>query len=209
MRTFGEGITQHFMQPYNFKVWGIDPARMSSDWIDGRVLTPSLDEVIEGALAARPGRHGAQRPVRLPAAGRLRDVRRRPGRPGPGPRRGVRAEPDAGAGSTPSGGGRPSGSRSPAAGGPAGDDRLRDALPERPAARPDRRHRRRPGGRPPGRRPACRARRSSASTWGSTARRSPRSTGSTTPRGRTSTSSSGSSCSPTPRRSRPRRATAP
>ncbi len=49
-QTFGEGITKHFMQPYNFKVWGIDPSRMSSDWIAGRVLTPSLDEVIEGAL---------------------------------------------------------------------------------------------------------------------------------------------------------------
>jgi len=50
LRTFGEGITKHFMRPYNFKVWGIDPARMSSDWIAGRVLTPSLDEVIEGSL---------------------------------------------------------------------------------------------------------------------------------------------------------------
>ncbi len=49
-QTFGEGITKHFMQPYNFKVWGIDPSRMSSDWIAGRVLTPSFDEVIEGAL---------------------------------------------------------------------------------------------------------------------------------------------------------------
>ncbi|MDB5351502.1 MAG: UDP-galactopyranose mutase [Planctomycetota bacterium] len=49
-QTFGPGITKHFMQPYNFKVWGIDPAKMSSDWIAGRVLTPSLDEVIEGAL---------------------------------------------------------------------------------------------------------------------------------------------------------------
>ena len=49
-QTFGEGITKHFMQPYNYKVWGIDPSRMSSDWIAGRVLTPSLDEVIEGSL---------------------------------------------------------------------------------------------------------------------------------------------------------------
>lgn len=49
-RTFGAGITEHFMQPYNRKVWGIEPERMSSDWIEGRVLTPSLDEVIEGAL---------------------------------------------------------------------------------------------------------------------------------------------------------------
>ncbi len=53
-RTFGAGITDHFMKPYNRKVWGIDPERMSSDWIEGRVLTPTLDEVIEGAL--RPGR---------------------------------------------------------------------------------------------------------------------------------------------------------
>src|SRR6185503_10103425 len=50
LRTFGGGITKHFMQPYNFKVWGLDPAKMSSDWIAGRVLTPSLDEVIEGSL---------------------------------------------------------------------------------------------------------------------------------------------------------------
>ncbi len=58
LRTFGEGITRHFMQPYNFKVWGIDPSRMSSDWIEGRVLTPSLDEVIEGALRRGRGDMG-------------------------------------------------------------------------------------------------------------------------------------------------------
>ena len=49
-RTFGSGITDHFMRPYNRKVWGIDPERMSADWIEGRVLTPTLDEVISGAL---------------------------------------------------------------------------------------------------------------------------------------------------------------
>ncbi|QEH35514.1 Putative teichuronic acid biosynthesis glycosyltransferase TuaH [Aquisphaera giovannonii] len=58
LRTFGEGITKHFMQPYNFKVWGIDPARMSSDWIAGRVLTPSLDEVIDGSLRRGRGDMG-------------------------------------------------------------------------------------------------------------------------------------------------------
>jgi len=57
-QTFGAGITEHFMRPYNFKVWGIDPARMSSDWINGRVLTPSLDEVIEGALHRGRGELG-------------------------------------------------------------------------------------------------------------------------------------------------------
>ncbi|MFO0892345.1 MAG: glycosyltransferase [Isosphaeraceae bacterium] len=57
-QTFGDGITRHFMQPYNFKVWGIDPARMSSDWIAGRVLTPSLEEVIEGSLQRGRGDMG-------------------------------------------------------------------------------------------------------------------------------------------------------
>jgi protoporphyrinogen oxidase/glycosyltransferase involved in cell wall biosynthesis len=57
-RTFGEGITKHFMIPYNRKVWGIDPERMSSDWIAGRVLTPSLEEVIDGALRRGRGDMG-------------------------------------------------------------------------------------------------------------------------------------------------------
>ena len=79
LRTFGEGITRHFMQPYNFKVWGIDPARMSSDWIAGRVLTPSLEEVIEGSLQRGRGDMGPNAAVRLSAPRGLRDVRRRAG----------------------------------------------------------------------------------------------------------------------------------
>jgi protoporphyrinogen oxidase len=34
---FGEGITRHFMAPYNLKVWATDPRRMSADWIAERV----------------------------------------------------------------------------------------------------------------------------------------------------------------------------
>lgn len=34
---FGEGITRHFMRPYNLKVWATDPARMSASWIAERV----------------------------------------------------------------------------------------------------------------------------------------------------------------------------
>ncbi|WZO99112.1 NAD(P)-binding protein [Isosphaeraceae bacterium EP7] len=68
-RTFGEGITRHFMEPYNFKVWGIDPARMSSDWIAGRVLTPSLDEVIEGSLQRGRGDMGPNSKFGYPVNG--------------------------------------------------------------------------------------------------------------------------------------------
>jgi hypothetical protein len=35
--TFGEGITRHFMRPYNLKVWATPPERMSATWIAERV----------------------------------------------------------------------------------------------------------------------------------------------------------------------------
>jgi len=50
LATFGSGIARHFMLPYNQKQWAIPPKRMNFDWIEGRVLQPSLEEVLEGAL---------------------------------------------------------------------------------------------------------------------------------------------------------------
>ena len=35
--TFGEGITRHFMRPYNLKVWATPPELMSATWIAERV----------------------------------------------------------------------------------------------------------------------------------------------------------------------------
>ena len=208
-RTFGDGITEHFMKPYNFKVWGIAPERMSSDWINGRVLTPSLDEVIEGAIS-RGGPTWAPTPAsatRSRAAARCSSRASPAGqRPGAGAftlnRTLVRLDPKR----------RRATFRVEEPG--ALEARLETigyehALPEHPPARPDRRHRRRARRRPQGRRAACPPRPSSASTSASTARRSPRSTGSTTPRARTSSSSSASSSSRTPRRRPPPPATAP
>jgi len=36
-RTFGSGITAHFMRPYNLKVWATPPHEMSATWIAERV----------------------------------------------------------------------------------------------------------------------------------------------------------------------------
>ncbi len=61
------------MQPYNFKVWGIDPARMSSDWIAGRVLTPVARRGDRGLAPARPAATWARTPgsaIRSAAAAR-------------------------------------------------------------------------------------------------------------------------------------------
>jgi protoporphyrinogen oxidase len=40
---FGNGITRHFMRPYNEKVWATAPERMTSDWIAERVATIDYD----------------------------------------------------------------------------------------------------------------------------------------------------------------------
>jgi UDP-galactopyranose mutase len=53
LRTFGQGIADHFMLPYNRKVWATPLTLMSHDWISDRVMQPRIDQVLEGAL--RPG----------------------------------------------------------------------------------------------------------------------------------------------------------
>jgi protoporphyrinogen oxidase len=51
---FGAGIARHFMLPYNAKLWGVDPAEITSAWCERFVPTPDLDQVIAGAVGAGP-----------------------------------------------------------------------------------------------------------------------------------------------------------
>jgi protoporphyrinogen oxidase len=44
-RTFGAWITDHFLGPYNRKVWGYPLARLGVGWMGERVAVPSLDRV--------------------------------------------------------------------------------------------------------------------------------------------------------------------
>jgi len=49
--TFGQGFARNFMIPFNRKVWATDPVNMGFQWIEGRVLTPRLEEALEGAFS--------------------------------------------------------------------------------------------------------------------------------------------------------------
>jgi protoporphyrinogen oxidase len=49
---FGDGITRHFMAPYNFKVWATPPQEMAADWIAERV------SVLDYERASRNVREG-------------------------------------------------------------------------------------------------------------------------------------------------------
>jgi protoporphyrinogen oxidase len=50
LSTFGEGVAQEFMLPYNFKVWGYDPEEMAYQWIGERVSVVDLQRVIQNIL---------------------------------------------------------------------------------------------------------------------------------------------------------------
>jgi len=52
-RCFGEGISRHFMIPYNRKLYCRDLALMSTEWVAWSVPRPSLEQVVHGALGHR------------------------------------------------------------------------------------------------------------------------------------------------------------
>jgi len=52
MAHLGEGISKHFMIPYNTKIYTVHPKDYASHWCDYYVPKPTLDQVIEGAVTA-------------------------------------------------------------------------------------------------------------------------------------------------------------
>jgi protoporphyrinogen oxidase len=52
-RSFGEGIAQAFMLPYNFKVWACRPADMACQWMGDRVAQIDLERIVFNILEGR------------------------------------------------------------------------------------------------------------------------------------------------------------
>lgn len=50
VKTFGRGIAEHFMLPYNKKFWTVEPGELNCDWLDGFVPVPPLEDTITGAI---------------------------------------------------------------------------------------------------------------------------------------------------------------
>ena len=78
--TFGEGITRHFMRPYNHKVWAMPPSLMSSGWIAERV---SVIDYERAAASVRDGvddlAWGPNNTFTFPARGGTGEIWRRLG----------------------------------------------------------------------------------------------------------------------------------
>ncbi|MDH3318582.1 MAG: FAD-dependent oxidoreductase [Betaproteobacteria bacterium] len=63
VRHYGRPLFELFFRPYSEKVWGLDCARISADWVAQRIQGLTLGMAVRQALAARP------------APGRLRTLR--------------------------------------------------------------------------------------------------------------------------------------
>jgi protoporphyrinogen oxidase len=86
LRLFGEGISRHFMIPYNEKLWGVPATDMTADWCGNFVPVPTLAEVEAGARRPHRKRFGYNTTFLYPRQGgiqvlaeafaeRLRDLR--------------------------------------------------------------------------------------------------------------------------------------
>lgn len=50
---FGAGICDHFMRPYNEKIWKRDLAEVTSSWVAGRVPDAPVDDVLRASIGMR------------------------------------------------------------------------------------------------------------------------------------------------------------
>lgn len=48
--TFGKGIAECYMVPYNEKIWKYPTDKMSLHWVNGRIPRPPVDDVIKSAI---------------------------------------------------------------------------------------------------------------------------------------------------------------
>jgi protoporphyrinogen oxidase len=76
--SFGEGIADIFMRPYNFKVWAYPPSEMNYQWIGERVARVDLERVVVNILEAKddPG-WGPNNTFRFPLRGGTGETWRR------------------------------------------------------------------------------------------------------------------------------------
>lgn len=67
--TFGEGVTRHFMRPYNEKLWRVPLRRLTTEWQGRFVPKPAAAEVVYGAFAEQDKLFGYNAQFRYPVRG--------------------------------------------------------------------------------------------------------------------------------------------
>lgn len=70
--TFGDGVTKHFMAPYNQKLWGLPLRKLTTEWQGRFVPKPKPAEVVYGAFAEQNTLFGYNASFRYPVRGGIR-----------------------------------------------------------------------------------------------------------------------------------------
>lgn len=68
-RTFGDGIADCYLVPYNEKIWKYPLDHMSAHWVDGRVPRPPLEDVLRSACGIPTEGYTHQAIFSYPATG--------------------------------------------------------------------------------------------------------------------------------------------
>ncbi len=75
-KKFGRGISEHFMVPYNEKLWGVHPREITAEWCSRFVPVPKLDDVVRGAVGDVPPEVGYNVSFLYPKTGGIETLTR-------------------------------------------------------------------------------------------------------------------------------------
>jgi protoporphyrinogen oxidase len=50
LATFGRGIAEKYLIPYNEKIWKFNPEEMSAHWVEGRVPQPPAEDILKSSI---------------------------------------------------------------------------------------------------------------------------------------------------------------
>lgn len=74
IKTFGDGIANHFMLPYNKKFWTVEPKELTCEWLDGFVPVPELEDTVTGAISDNTKPYGYNSRFWYPVKGGMSEL---------------------------------------------------------------------------------------------------------------------------------------
>ncbi|MDD1729107.1 MAG: NAD(P)-binding protein, partial [Methanospirillum sp.] len=79
--TFGSGIADAYLVPYNEKIWNYPLDKMSAHWVEGRVPRPPVEDIIKSAVGLQTEGYSHQAVFSYPETGGIETLIRAIARP--------------------------------------------------------------------------------------------------------------------------------
>jgi len=72
--TFGKGIAEAYLAPYNEKIWNYPLDKMSAHWVEGRVPRPPVEDIIKAAVGVETEGYAHQAIFSYPETGGIESL---------------------------------------------------------------------------------------------------------------------------------------